>query len=74
MNFIPAILAQSQWWWALVIVGIFVVIVGLVILLKRHTKMFKDDEKPKSDREIAQEELDRVLEPIEEEKEVDKED
>ena len=73
MNFIPAILAQSQWWWALVIVGIFVVIVGLVILLKRHTKMFKDDEKPKSDREIAQEELDRVLEPIEEEKEVDKE-
>ncbi len=62
----PLILAQSQWWWAPVIIGIFALVVLVVILLKRHTKIFRSDEKPKSDREIAKEELDRVLQPIEE--------
>ncbi|MBQ9458041.1 MAG: hypothetical protein IJU64_06065 [Bacilli bacterium] len=67
MNFIPHIYANNQWWWALVIVGIFIVIVGLVILLKRHLKAFKSDEKPKSEKEIAAEELSRILQPVEEE-------
>ena len=44
-------------------------IVGVVIFLKRHLKAFKSDEKPKSDREIAAEELNRILQPIEEEEE-----
>ena len=35
--------------------------------MKRKVKFFQNDEKPKSDREIAAEELDRILEPIEEE-------
>lgn len=62
----PLIFAQSQWWWAPVIIGIFALVVLVVILLKKHTKIFRSDEKPKSDREIAKEELDRVLQPIEE--------
>ena len=70
MSLTHSIYAQSsQWWWALVILGIFVVIVGVVIFLKRHLKAFKSDEKPKSDREIAAEELNRILQPIEEEEE-----
>ena len=52
---------------ALLIVGIFGVIVIGVILLKKYTKVFKSDEKPKSEKEIAAEELDRLLQPIEEE-------
>ena len=44
----------------------FGVIVVVVILLKKHVKIFKNDEKPKSDKEIAAEELDRLLQPVEE--------
>ena len=51
----------------LILVAVFGVIVLAVILLKRHVGIFKSDEKPKSDREIAQEELDRLLQPIEDE-------
>ena len=64
----PLIFAQSQWWWALVIVGIFVVIVGIVIFIKRHVKAFKNDERPKSEKEIAAEEVNRLLETVEEDK------
>ena len=49
----------------LILVAVFGVIVLAVILLKRHVGIFKSDEKPKTDREIAQEELDRILEPVE---------
>ena len=57
----------------ILIVAIFAVIVLIVILLKRHVKIFKSDEKPKSDKEIAAEELDRLLEPVEELKPIDEE-
>ncbi len=40
-------------------------VVLLVILLKRHVPGLKNNEKPKSDKEIAKEELDRVLEKVE---------
>lgn len=43
----------------------FGIIVIVVILLKKHVKIFKNDEKPKSDKEIAAEELDRLLQPVE---------
>ena len=52
---------------ALLIVGVFAVIVIAVILVKKYTKVFKSDEKPKSEKEVAREELDRVLEPIDDE-------
>ena len=48
-----------------VLVAFFGLVVLLVILLKRHVPGLKNEEKPKSDKEIAKEELDRILEPIE---------
>ena len=63
----PIVFANNQWWWSIVIVGIFVVIVLIVILLKRHVKAFKSDERPKSDKEIAAEEVNRILETVDEE-------
>ena len=71
MKYINALLpilagSKSEWWWILIIVGIFAVIVVAVILIKRHVKVFQNPEKPKTDKEIAKEELDRILEPIEE--------
>ncbi len=50
-----------------ILVAAFGIIVLVVILVKRHVKAFQSDEKPKSDKEIAQEELDRILQPMEEE-------
>lgn len=49
----------------IVILALMGIIVLAVILLKRHVGVFKSDEKPKSDKEIAKEELDRILEPFE---------
>ena len=49
----------------IILVAVFGLIVLLVIMLKRHVKIFKSDEQPKSDKEIAQEELDRILQPVE---------
>ena len=51
----------------IILVAVFGVIVLAVILIKKNVKFFKSDEKPKSDREIAAEELDRLLQPIEDE-------
>lgn len=48
----------------LVLVGFFALVVLLVILLKRHVPGLTNNEKPKSDKEIAKEELDRVLEKV----------
>ena len=56
---LPAILIP------VILVAVFGLIVLLVMMLKKHVKWFKSDEKPKSDKEIAQEELDRLLEPVE---------
>ena len=50
----------------IIIVGVFGLIVLLVILLKKKVKFFKDPEVVKSDKEIAKEELDRILEPVDE--------
>ena len=66
-NDLPAILIP------IILVAVFGLIVLLVIMLKKHVKWFKSDEKPKSDKEIAQEELDRILEPVEELKPADDE-
>ncbi len=49
-----------------VLVAFFSVVVLLVILLKKHVPGLKNEEKPKSDKEIAKEELDRLLETVDE--------
>lgn len=74
LNVLP-ILASSggDWWWMFVILGIFVVIVVVIIIVKRKFKTFQSDEQPLSREQIAQEELDRILEPIEEQKPTDNE-
>ena len=64
--FIPPILDLPVFLYPIFIVAGFGIIVLIVILLKRKVKFFKDPEAPKSDKEIAAEELDRILEPVEE--------
>jgi len=56
------------WLIPLILLLFFGAIVLIVILIKKYAKPFKSDEKPKSEKEIAAEELDRVLQPIEDEK------
>ena len=65
MNTTP-ILASSfpGWLIPVIIVAVFGLIVLFVIILKKHVKIFQNKEEPKSDKEIAAEELDRVLQPI----------
>lgn len=67
MNFIPNALASNNMAPVIIIlclVGFFGLIVLLVILLKKHVPGLKNEEKPKSDKEIAKEELDRLLEKV----------
>lgn len=51
----------------LILLAFFGAIVGLVIFLKKKVTIFKDDVEVKTDKEIAEEELNRVLVDIEEE-------
>ncbi len=61
----PLFLAGMPGWLIpIIIVGVFGVIVIAVILIKKNVKAFKNEEKPKSDKEIAQEEMDRLLVPV----------
>lgn len=69
MNSYLYLSGMPGWAIPLVIVAVFGVIVLAVILLKKHCPIFKSDEKVKSDKEIAQENLDKILEPIEDPKE-----
>ena len=58
----PLFLAGMPGWLIpIIIVGVFGVIVLVVILIKKNVKAFKTEEKPKSDKEIAQEEMNRLL-------------
>jgi len=58
----------SQPWFIIVgLLLIFGVIVITVILLKKYAKPFKSQEKPKSDQEIAREEVERIIEYVDEE-------
>jgi len=46
----------------------FGLIVFGVIMLKRHTKFFKKDDKKPDEQQVVKEELNRVLEEVEDEK------
>lgn len=50
----------------IVLVAIFGVIVLGVILIKKYVPAFKNTDKPKSEKEIAEEEVDRLVVDIEE--------
>lgn len=49
-----------------VLIVAFALIILAIILLKRHTKLFKKDEKP-DDQTITKQELNRVLEDVDDE-------
>ena len=51
-----------------IILAFFGAIVGGVIAAKKYLKPFKNEEEVKSDKEIAEEELNRILVDIEDEK------
>ncbi len=69
MIFIPVLdfTDNLPWLIPLILVAFFGAIVFAIIMIKRHTNFFKDDEKPKSEAEVAEEELERVLQPVEDE-------
>lgn len=67
MNYIFAD-SIASWLIPIILVAFFGVIVLIVILVKRHTKLFSSHDKPKSQQEIANEELDRILQPVEDKK------
>mgnify|MGYP004551498663 FL=1 len=69
MNSYLYLAGMPGWAIPLVIVGVFGLIVLAVILIKKHFHVFQSDEKVKSDKEIAQENLDKILEPIDDLKE-----
>jgi flagellar biosynthesis/type III secretory pathway M-ring protein FliF/YscJ len=54
-------------WYVLGLVAIFGVIVLAVILIKKYWKPFKNEEKPKSDKEIADEEVKRMVVDVDDE-------
>ncbi len=64
INLLNALASNNTLVILLVLVGFFALIVLLVIVLKRHLPGLKNQEKPKSDKEIAKEELDRILETV----------
>jgi flagellar biosynthesis/type III secretory pathway M-ring protein FliF/YscJ len=55
------------WLIPVILVVFFGLIVLAVILIRKYAKPFKSEDKPKSQEEIAQEELDRVLQPVDDE-------
>lgn len=67
LNNILAGVTNQSWFIIIALVLIFGVIVIAVILVRKYSKHFKSDEKPKSDREIAEEEVNRILVDVEDE-------
>jgi len=59
---------MPDWLIPVLLVGGFGVIVVIVILLRKYAPMFKNDEQPPSPKDVAKEELDRLLQPMEEDK------
>jgi hypothetical protein len=56
---------EHGWLFVLIILAVFGLIVIGVILLKKYAPHFKSQEKPKSEEEIAKEEVDRLTRPVE---------
>lgn len=55
-----------SWLIIIILLAIFGSIVVAVILLRKYAKPFKSTEKPKSDKEVAQEEVARLTQELEE--------
>ena len=66
MNFLAAS-ANGGWWWIFVFVGFFGLIVLAVILFKKFFKPLQINKPDIKEEDAIQEELDRVLVPVEDE-------
>ncbi len=60
-------ITQNPWLIVLILLAVFGLIVLLVILIKRYSPHFKNTDKPKTDEEIAREEVERLTVPMGEE-------
>lgn len=58
---------ENPWLFLIIMLVIFGAIVVGVILVKKYSPHFKNTEKPKSDAEIAEEEVARLTQPVEDE-------
>lgn len=63
-NLIAAEFYQQSWFYILMLFLIFGTIVLAVMLIKKYAKPFRTDEKPKSDKEIAEEEVNRLVQDV----------
>ena len=66
MNFLASS-ANTGWWWIFVFVGFFGLIVLAVILFKKFFKPLQINKPDIKEEDAIQEELDRVLVPVEDE-------
>jgi len=66
MNFLAGN-ANGGWWWIFVFVGFFGLIVLAVILFKKFFKPLQINKPDIKEEDAIQEELDRVLVPVEDE-------
>lgn len=64
---ILASIVEQPWFFIVMILLVFGCIVLAVILVKKYAPAFKSNEKPKSDKEIAEEEVNRLVRPVEDE-------
>lgn len=64
---------DQNWFIVLMLVVFFGLIVLAVILIKKYVAPFKNNEKPKSDKEIAEEEVKRMVVDMEDEPKKDEE-
>ena len=68
MNFIDfARNINNDWWWVLVIIGAFGLIVFIIIIVKKFVKPLQINKPDVKEEDAIQEELDRILVPIEDE-------
>ncbi len=58
---------DNPWLIILILLAVFGLIVLAVILIRKYSPHFKNTEKPKTDEEIAKEEVERLTIPMEEE-------
>ena len=64
----PVILADMPYWAILLLILLVFGVIALgVFLVRKFAKPFRNDEKPKSDREIAEEEVQRTTQELDEE-------
>ncbi len=64
----PVILADMPYWAILLLILLVFGVIALgVFLVRKFAKPFRNDEKPKSDREIAEEEVQRMTQELDEE-------